>query len=117
MQKLAAIMVLCLITLPAFGQSTSKYQVATILEIKPHQEELARAAHITSYDVSVKIDGTIYVVLYTPHLGEDAAKYAAGNQLLVRVDKDSITYNDLMGRSYQVQITSRRPLTGKEDSR
>jgi hypothetical protein len=33
-----------------------------------------------------------------------------GHELLVRVEKDAITYNDMLGRSIQVPIQSRRPL-------
>lgn len=109
MQKLAAVIVLSFVTLAAFGQSTSKYQVATILEIKPHLQHEAQPARTASYDVSAKIGETIYVVLYTPHLGEESAKYAAGSELLVHVGEQTITYNDIMGRSYDVPIESRKP--------
>lgn len=108
MWKLVAVISCCLLTLPAFCQSGTKYQVATILEIAPHQGDGTKASGPTRYDVSVKVGDTIYVALYTPGSGEDAAKYAAGRDLLVRVGKDSIAYNDLMGRSYEVPIESQR---------
>jgi hypothetical protein len=49
------------------------------------------------------------VVLYTPALGENTVKYAAGRDLLVLVGKDTITSNDILGRSFAVPIESRRP--------
>jgi hypothetical protein len=47
-------------TLPAFGQSASKYEVATITDVKTHQDS---GSDVARYDVSVKVGGTIYVVL------------------------------------------------------
>jgi hypothetical protein len=94
---------------PAFGQSMSKYQVGTITEVKAHQAAENAASDAASYDVSVKVGGTIYVVLYTPALGEDTVKHAAGRDLLVLVGKNTITYNDILGRSYEVPIKSQKP--------
>ena len=67
------------------------------------------ASDNTNYDVSVKVGDTIYVVLYSPRLGELPAKYATGRALLVLVEKDEIIYNDMLGRSLQVAIESQRP--------
>jgi hypothetical protein len=118
MRRLAGVIALCLLTLPAFCQSTSKYQVATILEVKPHQDESRASSEITSYDVSVQVGDVIYIVRYTPHLGESGAKYASGRDLMVQVGKTTITYNDIMGRSYEVPIESQRPApVSKQNSR
>jgi hypothetical protein len=48
-------------------------------------------------------------VRYTTPAGEVAPKYAAGRELLVLVGKNTITYNDLLGRSLQVPIESQKP--------
>ena len=74
MRRLIAVVTLCLLTLEALGQSTSKYQVAIITEAKARQVAGDSASDTTSYDVSVKVGDTIYVVLYTPPLGEAAAE-------------------------------------------
>lgn len=117
MRRLAVVIALCILTLPAICQSAPKYEIATILDVKPH-EDARRASEVTTYDVSVKVGDVIYVVLYTPHLGESGAKYASGRDLLVRVGKTSITYNDIMGRSYEVPIESQRPVpVAKQHSR
>ena len=94
--------------LSAFGQSTSKYQVGTITEVKVHHAAGSGSSDPASYDVSVKVGDTTYVVLYTPELGEDTVKYAVGRDLLVLVGKNTITYNDILGRSFAVTIESRR---------
>ena len=117
MHKLIVVFTLCLLTLAALGQSTSKYQVAIITEVKPRQVAGDSASDPTSYDVSVKVGDTIYVVLYTQPLGELPPKYARGHELLVLVGKNTITYNDMLGRSLQVQIESQRPVTESKQSK
>jgi hypothetical protein len=108
---------LCLLALAALGQSTSKYQVAMITEVKPRQAPGDGTSDPTSYDVSVKVGDTIYVVLYTQPLGEIPAKYETGHELLVLVGKNTITYNDMLGRSLQVPIESQRPAADPKPSK
>ena len=62
-------------------------------------------------DVSLEIGDTIYVVLYTPQLGIGTVKYAKGRNLLVVVGEKTISYNDLLGQSFEVPIISRKPAT------
>jgi hypothetical protein len=40
-------------------------------------------------------------------------KYVAGRQLLVHVGKNTIPYNDIVGRSRKVPIVSQRQAAGK----
>ena|ERR1022692_1192282 len=117
MRRLIVVVTLCLLTLAAFGQSTSKYQVAIITEVKIRQVAGDGASDLTSYDVSVKVGDTIYVVLYTQPLGEIPTKDATGHELLVLVGKNTITYNDMLGRSLQVPIESQRPATEHKASK
>ena len=111
MRRPIAVIVLCLLTFTALSQSSSKYQVALITEVKPREAAADNASEPARYDVSVKVGDTIYVVLYTQPLGELPPKYATGHELLVFVGKDTITYNDMLGRSLQVPIESQRPAT------
>ncbi len=117
MQRLIVVIALGLLTLAAFGESTSKYQVALITEVKARQAAGDSASDATSYDVSVKVGDTIYVVLYTPPLGELPPKYARGRELLVLVGKNTITYNDMLGRSLEVPIESQKPAAEHKDSK
>jgi hypothetical protein len=61
LKSLLFIIIICAIALPAFCKPSAKYEVATILDVKPHQSaggsSLSMAA---SYEVSVKVSGTIY---------------------------------------------------------
>jgi hypothetical protein len=111
MRRLIAGIALALLTFPALCQSTRKYQIAIITEVKPRQAAVDGASDPTSYDVSVKVGNTVYVVLYTQPLGELPAKYATGRELLVLVGKNTITYNDMLGRSLQVPIESQKTAT------
>jgi hypothetical protein len=117
MLRLVSLLCILLTVFPVFGQSTSKYQVGTITEVKVHQTAGSGASDAASYDVSVKVGDTVYVVLYTPAPGEDTVKYAAGRDLLVLVGKNRITYNDILGRSYDVPIESQKPAAMPKQSK
>ena len=117
MRRLVGLFLMLLTMFPAFGQSTSKYQVGTITEVKAHQAAGSGASDAASYDVSVKVGDTIYVVLYTPALGEDTVKHAAGRDLLVLVGKDTIAYNDILGRSFAVPIESHKTTANLKQSK
>jgi hypothetical protein len=94
-----------------FGAPSVKHEVATILDVKPHQSAGDRPSSVPpSYDVSVKVAGTIYLVLYTDTLGT-TARYVAGRELLVHVGNNAITYNNVLGRLQEVPIISQRPAT------
>jgi len=116
MLKFAAIFLVSLMTFPAFGQSSSKYQVGTITDVKIHQTAPG-ASDAASYDVSVKVGNTIYVVFYTPPLGEETVKYIAGRELLVLVGKTTIRYNDPLGQSREVPIEKQKPAANPSGSK
>ena len=116
-RKLLPVFALCLLTFPALCQSASKWQVATIIDVKPHPAVGEDASDPVTYDISVKVSDTIYLVRYTTPLGEIPPKYAAGHELLVFVGKNSITYNDILGRSLQVPIESQRPASERRPSK
>ena len=109
MRRLMAVIVLSLFTFPALCQSASKWQIATITEVKPHPAAAEDTSDPITYDVSVKVSGTIYVVRYTTPSDALPPRYAAGRDLLVLVGKDTITYNDMLGRSFEVPIQSQKP--------
>ena len=117
MRRLIAVFALCLLTFPALCQSTSKWQIATITEVKPHPAAGEDASDPITYDISVKVGDTIYLVRYTTPAGEIPPKYATGHELLVLVGKNTITYNDMLGRSFQVPIESQRPVAEPKQSK
>jgi hypothetical protein len=116
-RKLIGAIALCLLTFPALCQTTSKWQIATITEVKPHPAAGEDASDPLTYDVSVKVGGTTYLVLYTTPSGELPPKYAAGRDLLVFVGKNTITYNAILGQSLQVPIESQKPAAEPKQSK
>jgi len=111
MRKLVFMVCVCLATFPLWGQSPAKYEVAAITDVKTHQDS---SSEVVSYDVSVKVGDTLYVVLYTPPPGMNAVKYAAGRELLVLVGKKTITYNDMLGQSFEVPIVRQRSVAKQQ---
>ena len=111
MLRFVTIFLVCLTSLPTFSQSASKWVVGTITDVRIHQTPNPDDFGTVSYDVSVKVGNTVYVVLYTPPLGEETVKYAGGRDLLVLVGKSTIRYNDMLGQSHDVPIESQRPAT------
>ena len=110
MLRLMCVICVCLVTLPALCAPTSKYQVGTITEVKPHQPGSDGGSDVVSYDVSVKVGDTVYLTLYAPPFGMNTVKYAAGRDVLVLVGKKTITYSDMLGRADRG--THRRPEVG-----
>ena len=91
------------------AQSPSeKWQVATIMDVKVHSPAPGEDANV--YDVTVRVGNTEYVVLYAPPDGsfKEAVKYKVGIDSLVLVGTDTIKYNDMLGKTYEVPIVSRR---------
>jgi hypothetical protein len=95
----------------------SQYQVGTITAVKDHTAAAGADPSVTSYEISVRVGSTVYVVLYTPPLGADSAKYLAGRDLLVLAGENTITYNDMLGNSLQVPIISRTTAASPSNSR
>jgi len=114
MPKSLLLIIICGVASPALCEPSVKYEVATILDVQQHQsagESSSTAA--ASYDVFVKVADPIYVVLHTDTMGSGTVKYVADRQLLVHVGKNTITYNDILGRSQEVPIVSQRLATAR----
>lgn len=94
--------------------STSKYQVGTITAAQCHQADDADA-RVASCEVSVRVGNTAYAVLYAAPVSTDNVRYETGRELLVLVGEDTITYNDMLGNSFQVPILSRATVTPPGD--
>jgi|SRR5262249_55820102 len=110
MLKRLVVIGVCLLTLMALCESGAKYEVATILEVKPHQTAGA-TSDVASYEISAQVGDTIYVALYTDPVGTSTVKYAAGRELLVHLEKTTVTYNDILGQSTTLPIISQKPAT------
>ena len=117
MLRLLCIFFICSTTIPSLCQSTSKYQLGTITSVQTHLAPGGSVSDVVSYDVSIKVGDTIYVVLYAPPLGEETVKYGARRDLLVLVGERTIRYNDIVGRSFEVPIESQRLVANPKQSK
>jgi len=94
--------------------SVSKYQVGTITATECHQTAHADTL-VTRCEVSLRVGDTAFGVLYAAPVGTDNVRYETGRELLVLVGEDTITYNDMLGNSFQVPILSRATVTSPGD--
>lgn len=116
MKRAATFLLSCVIALACFAQSPApKWQVATLLAVNAHPPAAGEDSSLVRYDVTLKVGDTEYVVLYTPPDGtlRDVVQYRLGRDGLVLVGADTIKYNDLLGRTREVPILSRRTVPPK----
>jgi hypothetical protein len=99
MYRCVGVILLCVAFLSAQGQtSSSAFQPGTIMAVTAHQGPGQHDQNVSQYDVSVKVGKTTYVVLYTPPNGANVVSYAAGDELLVLVGSDKLTFNSPAGK-------------------
>ena len=103
---LTLVCVVALATSCLCQKNPPKYENGTITSVVQHADE-KNDSSVTRYDVSIKVGNTVYVVLYAPPNGVDTVKYKTGMDVLVLVEKDTITFHDLLGRSTKVPILRR----------
>ena len=95
--------------LSTFSQSqSSTYQVGTIMGVTAHPNAPGES-DVVRYDVTLKVGNTVYVVLYSPLYGQRSVENAAGMNVLVSVENNSIRFSKL-GTTAEVPITSREAL-------
>jgi hypothetical protein len=100
---------------PAFGQMKADYQPGTITAVVARTNTSPESS-VTSYDISLRVGNTLYVVLYTPPRGAGTPQYAAGRELLVKVGEKTIGFNDMLGESLEVPIERISPLEPVRES-
>jgi hypothetical protein len=113
MRKMMIVILVCGLAIPAISQSSgsSKYWPGTIMAVTPHRTGPGENASSSIYDVSVKVDNTLYVVLYTQPPGTIDPQYRTGLEVLVSVGRNTMKFNDQLGRSQELPILSRRTLS------
>jgi hypothetical protein len=92
------------------------YEPATIIDVKLHQSAGDSNHDNPLYEVSVKVKQTVYLVLTAPPDGSGTIRYAIGRELLVHVGDNTITWNDILGRSHEVPIIGRGPIADSSKS-
>lgn len=93
-----------LIALPLFCQTPwGNPQIADIVAVNVHEGNAENTPR--QYDVSLKLNDGLYVVLYTPYAGT-GVEYSVGMNLVVLVGSESMQFTRL-GRTYEVPILRR----------
>jgi hypothetical protein len=109
------VILMCMMVLSAAGQKASDdYQRGTVVAVTAHQGPGQHETDVTQYDVSIKVENTTYVVLFTPPNGSTTVKYLAGSDLLVLVGSNTLTFNSAISGKTEVPILSRQ--TGSPQS-
>ena len=115
MPKLLLGVLITLLPALMLAQSSSSsltYQLATIIAVNPHPSGGNSNPNDALYEVSVKVKQTLYVVVTKSPSPSGIIQYTVGHEVLVRVGDHTITWNDILGRSHDVPIISRRPFAG-----
>jgi len=93
-----------------------EYQIATVMAVRPVDPDPEGKPAQNKYEVSLQTKDTLYTVLFTDREGMGAIKQRPGLSVLVLVKDNTVTYNDLMGRSTSLPIISSKPAPPKESS-
>ncbi len=98
------------------GQTSAPpHQIGTVMEVKDHQPT-AQEDSTKRYDISIKVGHILYVVLYTPQHGSEAAEYKTGLDFPVQVDGKMLRFTDALGRPVAVPIVSQTQLAGDKQT-
>jgi hypothetical protein len=99
------VLLMCVVTV---GQVPApKYQPATIMAVMAHQSPGKDEDNPTQYDVSVRVGETTYLVLFTPVNGSNTVKYALGDEALVLVGSNTLSFNSPAAGAVELPILSR----------
>jgi Spy/CpxP family protein refolding chaperone len=90
--------------------ASSKYQPGTITAVERHEDASSGDDKLTRYDVSVRIDDSAYVVLYTPRAGANPVEYAVGHEFLFRVGGNTLTFPERFGNNTELPILAIKKL-------
>jgi hypothetical protein len=108
MRSLLIILFLCMAFHPSFSQSAkSKDEVATITDVTRHHTAAEDDASVASYDISLRVGNTSYVVLYTLPPGKLSPEYRSGMRIPVLIGSKTIKFNDMLGQQREVPILRR----------
>jgi hypothetical protein len=111
MRKLAVILLMWIIPVATLCQTAStKYQPGTIVAVERHGNVSSGDNKSAQYDVSVRIDDSVYAVLYTPPVGANTVEYAVGHEFLFRVGENTLTFPERFGRNTELPILSTKKL-------
>jgi hypothetical protein len=106
--RVVAVLVILVAALAAVARnSTRDDQTATILQVAKHQET-STASKNTQYDIVLRVQEMIYVVLYKLEDDTKNVEYHVGQNIKVSVGKKTIKFNESAGKTRELLILSSR---------
>jgi hypothetical protein len=87
-----------------------EYQPGTITAVSPHGS--ADSDHDNpAYDVTIRIQNTEYMILFTPPNGSTRVKFAKGQTVLVKVGSAKLAFRDVLGREFESPIVGSKAIS------
>ena len=114
MRTMLLLTLICALSAAAVSEPTAtQWQVATVTAVAPHTVQGNDSAK-NQYEVSVQVGHTVYVALYTDTKHTGMVRYRKGLSVAVLIEKDTITFNDSLGRANKLPILRREMTTTKK---
>lgn len=105
---ISLILILALVVL--CQTASSRYQPGTIIAVQPHQGDSPNDKSLTAYEVSVRIDDTVYVVLYALPNGSNTVEYSVGHEFLFLVGANTLTFPQKFGANTTLPILTTKQM-------
>lgn len=80
------------------------------MAVERHAEASSGDNKLTQYDISVRIDDTTYVVLYTPPDGGNTVEYSVGHEFLFCVGENTLRFPERFGGHTELPILATKKL-------
>jgi Spy/CpxP family protein refolding chaperone len=111
MRKVALILLMWIVPLATPCQTAfSKYQPGTIVAVERHGNVSGGDNKSAQYDVSVRMDDSVYTVLYSPRDGSNTVEYSVGHEFLFRVGENTLTFPERFGSNSDLPILATKKL-------
>ena len=100
---------LILAAIASADDTAKKWVTGTIMDVQRHDSSVEQTSSTERWDVSVRVGETIYVVLVTAPPGNAGIEYRKGIDKAVLVGEKTMTFNDMLGRTYVMPIIATKP--------
>lgn len=119
MRRLWIAALILVTALPLWSQApAAKWTVGTVMAFKAHEATANDdAGSPPRFDVTVRVGGTDYVVLYTERPGTAAVDYAVGRDAPVLLGPKTLSFRDKEGRKVDLPILSKKPAAAQQNNR
>jgi len=107
------IIVLVFASLVLLAQKT-EWQHGVIVAVAKNPDSQVADSLVSSYDISVRVGSSVYVVSYVVPKNSSMVEYRAGADLVILVKGDTLTFNDLQGNPHTVKILRKETAAATE---